>query len=145
MLLYRKYALFVKKLDGFILLLIRLILAYGFAGPALTKAKDIHAVIDWFTELGVPLPALNAWLALGTELAGVVLLTLGLATRIIAIPMIILLLVAIRTVHWQNGFEAGNNGFEIPLYYIFMLLVLVVYGGGKFSIDHWISRKKPAV
>jgi putative oxidoreductase len=140
--LYRKYSSFTHKLDGIVLLLIRLVLAYGFAGPALTKAKDVHGVIDWFTELGIPFPTLNAWLSMSTELAGIVLVALGLATRIIALPLIIVMLVAIRTVHWQNGFEAGSNGFEIPLYYILMLLLLMVNGGGKFSLDYWISRKK---
>jgi hypothetical protein len=33
-------------------------------------------------------------------------------------PLIITMIVAIVTVYWENGFEAGENGFEIPLYYI---------------------------
>ena len=34
-----------------------------------------------------------------------------------SIPMIIIMIVAIVTVHLHNGFSAGDNGFEIPLYY----------------------------
>jgi putative oxidoreductase len=52
------------------------------------------------------------------------------------------MLIAIFTVHIGNGFDAGDNGFEIPLYYILMLLTLITFGAGKFSIDHFISRKK---
>jgi len=51
------------------------------------------------------------------------------------------MLVAIKTVHWANGFEAGNNGFEIPLYYLLMLFVLFVYGGRRFSLDRAIDGK----
>jgi len=49
-------------------------------------------------------------------------------------------LVAVFTVHLGNGFEAGNNGFEIPLYYLTMLFTLLIFGGGKISIDFFISR-----
>ena len=90
---------------------IRLVLAYGFYTPAMMKLSDIHAIADWFAEMGLPAPLLNAYLATGTELAGVILLPLGLGTRFIAIPLIITMIVAIATVHWANGFEAGNNGF----------------------------------
>ena len=51
------------------------------------------------------------------------------------------MLVAIVTVHMGNGFEAGNNGFEIPLYYILMLFILVVNGAGKISIDNLLSKR----
>ena len=36
---------------------------------------------------------------------------------------------------------AGDNGFEIPLYYFLMLFALVVYGSGKFSLDYLLDRK----
>ena len=124
------------------LLLLRLVLAYGFYGPAKMKWKDINSVIDWFGSIGIPAPVFNAYLAAGTEMLGVVLLVLGLGTRLIAIPLVITMLVAIKTVHWANGFEAADNGFEIPLYYVIMLLTLLVYGPGKWSIDFLIGRKR---
>jgi putative oxidoreductase len=51
------------------------------------------------------------------------------------------MIVAIVTVHLGNGFEAGNNGYEIPLYYILLLLVVIIYGAGKFSVDNIIKNK----
>jgi putative oxidoreductase len=131
-----------SKADNLVLLLIRLTLAYGFYKPAVMKWKDINAISGWFESMGYPLPTLNAYLAGITEMAGVVLLILGLGTRIISLPLIFVMLVAIFTVHISNGFEAGDNGFEIPLYYILMLFSLVVYGAGKYSIDYLISKKK---
>jgi putative oxidoreductase len=106
------------------------------------KWKDIKSVGEWFGSLGIPAPLFNAYLAATTESLGVVLLTLGLGTRIISIPLIITMIVAIKTVHWANGFDAGNNGFEIPLYYLIMLFTLMVFGSGKISIDNLINNKR---
>ncbi|ASZ14996.1 DoxX family protein [Chitinophaga pendula] len=139
-----RYFSFVAGLAGWHflpLLLMRLILAYGFYGPATMKWKDIRSIADWFGSIGIPAPALNAYLAATTELLGVILLILGLGTRFIAVALIIVMIVAIKTVHWQNGFEAGDNGYEIPLYYLIMLFTLFIYGPGKVSVDHLIGRK----
>lgn len=131
----------IIKLKDLHLLLIRLILAYGFYNPAKMKWMNINSIIDWFSSLGIPFPGLSAYLSATTEITGVILLTVGLANRIISIPLIIVMIVAIITVHINNGFEAGNNGFEIPLYYILLLLVILIYGAGKFSFDYFISKK----
>jgi len=118
------------------LLLARLALAYGFYEPAMQKWSDINAVAQWFGSMGIPLPKLNAYMAASTELLGVVLLTLGLFTRIISIPLMVVMIVAITTVHLPNGFGAGNNGFEIPLYYLLFLAIFASFGAGKFSLDY---------
>lgn len=122
------------------LLLVRLVLAYGFYHPAMMKWQDIDGIADWFSSIGIPAPHLNAYLATYTEILGVILLTLGLGVRWISIPLIITMLVAIKTVHWANGFEAGNNGFEIPLYYILFLLLLLAQGAGRISLDELVNR-----
>ncbi len=122
-------------------LLFRLVLAYGFYSPAMMKWADIQSISGWFESMNYPFPVLNAYLAATIELAGVVLLALGLGTRIIAIPLIIVMLVAIFTVHIGNGFDAGDNGYEIPLYYILMLFYLFVNGPGKWSIDGLIKQQ----
>lgn len=118
------------------LFLARLTLAYGFYEPAMQKWSDIKSVADWFGSMGIPFPTLNAYMAASTELVGVVLLTLGLFTRIISIPLMVIMVVAIVTVHWTHGFSAGNNGFEIPLYYMLFLAIFASFGAGKISLDH---------
>ncbi|HKJ42386.1 MAG TPA: DoxX family protein [Sunxiuqinia sp.] len=135
------YKSILDKLRDLSLLLIRLILAYGFYLPAKLKLKDVHAIGDWFASMNYPLPYVNAYLATATETLGIILLVLGLGIRIISIPLIIVLLVAIFTVHLSHGFEASNNGFEIPLYYILMLFILLTHGAGKYSVDQIIKRK----
>jgi putative oxidoreductase len=128
-------------LDNLPLLLIRLILAYGFFEPAKMKLFGIDSIISWFTEMGLPFPTVNAYMATGTECIGIICLILGFGMRYITIPLIITMLVAIKTVHWENGFAAGENGFEIPFYYIIFLITLLIYGAGKLSVDYIISKK----
>lgn len=130
-----------EKLRDLPPLFFRLILAYGFIGPGLEKAKHFSATAEWFGSLGIPFPTLNLAMAISTEIGGSVLLLLGLATRFISVPMSFVMVVAIATVHWRNGFAAGDNGFEIPFYYMLMLFSLIATGGGRLSLDHLISRK----
>jgi len=118
------------------LLLARLAIAYGFYEPAMQKWSDIKSVADWFGSIGIPFPTINAYLAASTELIGVALLTLGLFTRLISIPLMIIMVVAITTVHLVHGFAAGDNGFEIPMYYMLFLAIFASFGAGKFSLDH---------
>ncbi len=131
----------LSSLKDLPLLFLRLILAFGFYEPAMMKLKDINGIAEWFKSIGIPMPVLNAYLATFTEVAGVILLTLGLFTRLISIPLMITMLVAIFTVHFANGFAAGNNGYEIPLYYLIMLFALLIYGSGKYSLDYFIEKK----
>lgn len=124
------------------LLAARLLIAYGFYEPAMMKWHDIDAVAEWFGSIGIVLPTLNAYLAASTEITGVILLTLGFLTRLIALPMIVIMLVAILTVHLPNGFSAGANGFEIPLYYLLFLVLFFSQGAGKFSLDRFVFGEK---
>lgn len=137
---YQNFVKAVSTLKDFPLLFMRLVLAYGFYVPAKNKWSDISAIADWFGSMNYPFPTLNAYLAAGAEAAGVILLALGLLTRFISIPLIIVMLVAIFTVHAGNGFNAGDNGYEIPLYYLIMLLTLTIYGPGKLSVDFFVSK-----
>jgi putative oxidoreductase len=132
----------LQNFQSLALLLARLIVAYGFLEPALMKWKDIDAVAQWFGSMGIPLPTLNAYMAATTEIVGVVLVTLGLFIRLISIPMMVIMVVAIMTVHLAHGFSAGDNGFEIPLYYMLFLFIFATHGAGKFSVDYFLFEKK---
>jgi len=140
--LYVEFSRLSGYAKSFSLLFARLAIAYGFYGPAMTKWKDIDSIAGWFTSLGIPFPTLNAYMAASTEALGVVLLTLGLFTRLISIPLIVVMIVAIVTVHLPNGFSAGDNGFEIPFYYMLFLFIFVTNGAGKFSLDRLMFGEK---
>ena len=139
--LIRRYLALVSALKDLSPLLFRLILAFGFAGPAYLKITNFNDTTKFFGSLGIPLPELNAYLATATEVVGTTLILLGLATRFAAIPMIVVMIVAIKTVHWPNGFSCGQNGFETPLYFLIMLFSLIVTGAGRFSLDRLLEKR----
>jgi uncharacterized membrane protein YphA (DoxX/SURF4 family) len=74
------------------------------------KLMHFSDTVEWFANpdlgLGLPFPTLMAVLATSAELGGAILLALGLFTRLISIPLIITMLVAILTVHLPNGWQA---------------------------------------
>lgn len=129
------------KLSDFPPLFFRLVLAFGFYEPAMRKLGNVNGIAHWFENMGILYPVLNAYIVTTSEVLGVVLLTLGLGTRLISIPLISIMAVAIQMVHWKNGFAAGSNGFEIPLYYLLMLFSLLVTGPGRISLDAWLCCK----
>ncbi|MFL0796356.1 MAG: DoxX family protein [Cellvibrionaceae bacterium] len=67
-------------------------------------------VVMWFGNadwgLGLPLPGLLAFLAGWTEFLGGIFLVLGLATRLVSLPLMFTMVIAITTVHWENGWFA---------------------------------------
>jgi len=140
--LYQNTSEKLSRLKDLPLLFFRLILAVGFFTPAMMKWRNMGGIIEWYDSMGIPLPTLGAYLSALTEISGVILLPLGLATRLISIPLMFTMLVAIITVHLGNGFDAGDNGMEIPIYYILMLFALLVNGAGKFSLDYLIAKRR---
>jgi len=164
--LYEKGANLLQKTEDVPLLFLRVVLAYTFYGPAMTKLNNIESTAGYFKDLGIPLPTLNAYMAAGTELIGAVLLALGLLTRFISVPLLFIMIVAIATVHGANGFHVimpGDafawtnpyingekvhhavvvlqNGYEMVMYYMAMLMVLVSKGAGRLSLDFLIFQK----
>lgn len=97
-------------LDGLAPLALRLYLVPVFWMAGTQKIAGMENTIEWFGNaeygLGLPFPALLAYLAAYTEAVGALLLLLGLATRWISIPLIITMLVAIFAVHWDSGWAA---------------------------------------
>jgi len=97
-------------------LALRLYLAPIFWMAGIGKLGSMESTIEWFGDpdwgLGLPFPALLAWMAALTETGGAVLLVFGLAVRWVSIPLIVTMLVAMFTVHWQNGWLAIAEGSQ---------------------------------
>lgn len=123
-----------------IILLVRLLLAYGFIKPVLLKLNDLTSTGEWFRSMDIPMPHFTAYTVTGIELIGVVLLILGLFTRQISILLSFVMLGAIYYVHESNGFSVANNGLEIPLYYLCFLLIIASFGAGKYSLDNLLFK-----
>jgi putative oxidoreductase len=95
-----------------------------------------------FTSGQAPLGLRPAWLWLGAaavaELAGGALVLVGLLTRLGALLLLPVMLVAMFGVHWAGGFFITNApvpGVEYTLALAGMCLALLVSGGGRLSLD----------
>jgi len=99
-----------RHVDFLAPLLLRLYLVPVFWVAGTNKLGSIDSTIAWFGNpdwgLGLPLPALLAWLAALTETVGALLLLIGLGVRWVSIPLMVTMLVAAVTVHWRNGWQA---------------------------------------
>src|ERR1700722_9072589 len=84
------YNLFVRALSSLqspFLLAVRLYWGWQFMQAGWGKLHDIGKVVSFFTNLGIPAPALNAYFVSGLEFAGGLLLLMGLGSRLIAPPL----------------------------------------------------------
>jgi len=74
---------------------------------------SLDSTIVWFANsdwgLGLPFPTLMAFMVWGAEYLGAICLTLGVAVRLIAIPLMFTMVVAATTVHWDNGWQAVHD------------------------------------
>lgn len=111
---------------------------YGFGGT-----------MNFFTG-AMHIPAVFACLAILAEFAGSLGLILGLCSRVAAFGIAAVMAVAIATVHLSHGFfmnwygSQKGEGFEYHLLALGLALVVLVYGGGKASLDAAITRRSDA-
>ena len=193
--IYQQIIARLQVADGIPLLLLRLYLAPVMIQAGWNKASSFDSIVDWFGNddygLGLPMPFVMAFLATAAELVGGVLLLLGALTRLVSIPLMVTMIVAMVSVHAKNGwlaiadasswladgtillnenimaapeklaaaksllqehghydwltssgnFVVLNNGIEFAATYFIMLLVLFIYGGGRFfSVDYYVNK-----
>ena len=134
------------------LLLARLWLGYSMimGGQSILRFFSSQELRDFFqnwfgNELGLPAPLVMAFLAKGTEFVGGILLCVGLATRISSAMIAIVMLVATLTanINYHNAAEPflRQDGVVTISCFLFALL-FVICGGGNFSLDNLVFKKK---
>lgn len=105
-------------------------------GPGLTA----------FTAGPAPFGLSPSWFWLGAaafaELIGGTLVLLGLLTRLGALMIIPVMLVAMIAVHWSGGFFLSNRGIEYTVVLLAMALALFIWGGGRASVDEALMGRR---
>lgn len=135
-----------KYLQSPLLLVIRLFWGWQFFISGLGKLENIPKIAAFFESLGISWPYFNAYFVGIVECFGGLLLLFGLATRLIAIPLIIVMIVALISADP----EATKNLFhdpktfmaESPFLFLYSSLIILAFGPGKFSLDYWLRGKK---
>jgi putative oxidoreductase len=135
---------------------LRLMVGFGFIEHGYAKlVKGPEAFASILHVLGVPAPHWMAWLTIMTELLGGFAVLLGAFIPLVSVPMAIVLLTAMFSVHWRYGFSSiklvavtpagatfGPPGYECDLLYLVCLVVLVLLGSGPISVDTAFPRKR---
>jgi putative oxidoreductase len=108
----------------------------------------LEGTAGWMASIGLEPGMLMAALAGGAEFFGGLLLIAGLLVRPAALMLAVTMVVAIFTVHLQNGFFLSNNGYEFGLVLLAISAGLVFRGGGSLSADrllqNWLASDAPA-
>src|SRR5215467_15664565 len=141
------------KLAPYAPILLRLIVGYGFLAHGLAKwSKGPEVFAGILQATGVPLPHLMAWVTIATELLCGVAFLIGSFIPLVSVPAIILLAVAIVTVHLPYGFSSiklmsvtdgraqfGPPGYETDLLYMACIVTLALMGPTPWSVDEYRS------
>jgi putative oxidoreductase len=101
----------------------------------------LEGTAGWMESIGLAPGILMAAAAGGAEFFGGLLLIAGLLVRPAAVVLAITMLVAIVTVHFQNGLFMSNNGYEFGLALLVISMGLALRGAGSLSIDNILQNK----
>jgi putative oxidoreductase len=121
-------------------LAVRIVVGVVFMGTGWTKLQNLPAITKNFTAMGIPAPEILTPFVSGVEFVGGLLLLLGLLTRFAAVPLMIVMVVAIIAA------KAGDIdsletllGFEEVSYFV-MFAWLAIAGPGPVSLDHLVLK-----
>ncbi len=103
-----------RAMDFLAPLALRLYLVPVFWMAGTQKMANFSSTAEWFGNpdwgLGLPFPTLMAFLATSTEVLGAIALLFGIGVRLMAIPLMFTMIMAMATVHWQHGWLAIAEG-----------------------------------
>jgi uncharacterized membrane protein YphA (DoxX/SURF4 family) len=112
--LFSRFVGQLKSIEWLGPLALRLYLAPIFIGVGAHKFTHFEDMVAWFGNpawgLGLPAPTIMVFLAASAELFGGLALLLGLATRLVVLPLMVTMIVAAGTAHWDNGWFAIAPG-----------------------------------
>jgi putative oxidoreductase len=137
--------------QGWAILPLRAMIGFGFAAHGYAKlSRGPAAFAAILTAIGVPAPGLMAWVTSLLEFFGGVSIMIGAFVVPLSVPLMVVMLTAMFSVHLPNGFstiklksvtasgaEFGAPGYEMNLLYIAGLLTLAFGGPGPASVDNW--------
>lgn len=118
----------------------RVTVGWVFLWSGWEKLQILPTMVKRFAEWGIPAPEIMAPLASGIEFIGGILLLIGLLTRFAAVPMMIVMAVAIVSAKSADidSLETFLGFDEVAYFVIFAWLAIA--GPGPVSVDHYVLR-----
>ena len=133
-----------SSLQSAFLLAVRLYWGWQFFGTGRGKLSDIHKVIGFFTDLGIPFPTLNAYMAGTTECVCGLLLFFGVFSRLSAIPLIVTMIVAYITADLDKVRHIFSDPDKFvtadPFLFLLAAVIVFIFGPGWYSADGLAKR-----
>ena len=146
---YNAYSFIIKigtNLQSIFLLYMRLTWGHLIFLIGLHKYQQMDQTVQFFRDLNFLHPSFHAHLTAVFEIFGGIMLVIGLGSRLVAIPLIIIMITALSTAHAQdlNSFrfllEPSVLALSAPYPYLMTAVLMFVFGPGKISIDGWIKK-----
>ncbi len=129
-----------ESLDWLAPLLMRLYFGYFWAETGWAKIHNLDAFAQRFVGWGIPHPYLSAVLSGYTEWLGGILIMLGLFTRLVSIPMMFNMLVAIMKVKIKEVTGIDDFVEMDEALYMFIFFWLMMAGPGRASLDYLVAK-----
>lgn len=126
---------FLKQLPHFGTTLIRIltgwfIIRYGM------ELFSIDGLLDFLKKENIPFPVFTGYAAKIIELVGGICLILGLFTRWVTPPLIIVMYGVIYTTAHGNIFQGEGAAL-----FMFLFALFLIHGPGKWSVDYWLEHR----
>jgi putative oxidoreductase len=146
--IWRLYDGFVRAVSSlqspFLLLFVRLYWGWEFMEDGWGKLHNLAKVTEYFASLNLPAPAQTALFVSIIELAGGMLLAVGLFSRLTGLVLTVNMLTAYVTGDREallSIFTAPDKfSAAAPYMYLFASLVVLIFGPGKFALDTLFDR-----
>ncbi len=130
----------LRRLAWLAPLLGRLAVGLLFLSTGWGKVHSLDKVTQFFIQLKIPMPALNAVVVAYSELVCGALLVVGLFTRLATVPLIVSMVVAILTAKLADIHGVFDLVGADEFTYLCVLIMLALIGPGKASLDHVLFR-----
>lgn len=130
-------------LQDIVLLLFRLYWGYGFLTAGWSKIMSHSDSVSFFNSLNIPYPEFFVFLVAGIEFLGGLCLILGLASRLVAIPLIITMVVALMTAHnmsWGDLINQDKLLIQAPITFLIVSIIIFTFGPGRVSLDYLFEK-----
>ncbi|MEZ9890646.1 DoxX family protein [Vibrio breoganii] len=108
---------------------------------AMFGGHGLEGTGQWMESIGLGPGYLMALMAGSAEFFGGLFIIVGLLTRPTALVLAFTMIVAIVTVHLENGLFMSNNGYEFGLSLAVISFALMFQGGGRLAIDNLIAKR----